>query len=123
MALQPSVTVVEVTGDEDEEWGDEDEVVVWSKNSTDTQGSALDSDNVGVRGKQQGGHHPRGLLVASLANLAISYNVVRGRCPCSTVSIAVGRVLRLSLFRLCVHSSLQLTIVSNGLRAWCVYTY
>ncbi|CAM9151456.1 unnamed protein product [Ectocarpus sp. 8 AP-2014] len=76
MALQPSITVVEVTGDEDEEWGDEDEVVVWSKNSTNTQGSALDGDNVGVRGKQQGRHHPRGLLVASLANLAISYNVV-----------------------------------------------
>ncbi|CAM9365980.1 unnamed protein product [Ectocarpus fasciculatus] len=77
MALQPSITVVEVTGDEDEEWGDEDEVVVWSKNSTNTQGSALDGDdNVhGVRGKQQGGGH-RGLLVASLANLAISYNVV-----------------------------------------------
>ncbi|CAM9289765.1 unnamed protein product [Ectocarpus sp. 13 AM-2016] len=76
MALQPSITVVEVTGNEDDEWGDEDVVVVWSKNSTNTQGSALDGDNVGVRGKQEGGHHPRGLLVASLANLAISYNVV-----------------------------------------------
>lgn len=92
MALQPSVTVVEVTRDEDEEWGDEDEVVVWSKNSTNTQGSALDGDNsVGVRGKQHGGGHHRGLLVASLANLAISYNVVRGRCPFSTLSIAVSR--------------------------------
>lgn len=98
MALQPSVTVVEVTGDDDDEWGDEEEVVVWSNDIHDTAAAAAaeaaatadlsDSlhqphsngsagDGGGSGGKRDQGGHP--LLIASLANLAISYNVVRGR--------------------------------------------
>lgn len=82
-----SVTVVEVTGDDDDEWGDEEEVVVWSNdlngthgNNNNNNGSSLgthdvEADGDGRRGRGEDGH-PRGLLIASLANLAISYNVV-----------------------------------------------
>lgn len=81
-----SVTVVEVTGDDDDEWGDEEEVVVWSNDlngthgNTNNNGSSLGTHDVevdedGRRGRGEDGH-PRGLLIASLANLAISYNVV-----------------------------------------------
>lgn len=85
-----SVTVVEVNGDDDDEWGDEEEVVVWSNDLNGTHGndngaglgggdgdggSSLNThDDEGGRGGEDG--HPRGLLIASLANLAISYNVV-----------------------------------------------
>lgn len=85
-----SVKVVEVNGGDDDEWGDEEEVVVWSNDLNGTHGnnnngaaatadrggdgSSLDThDEDGRRGS---GGHPRGLLIASLANLAISYNVV-----------------------------------------------
>lgn len=85
--MEPSVTVVEVSGDDDEEWGEEDEVVVWSKGVHDTAAMANGGDTSGSfhhsstavgnpTGRRGHGGHPRGLLVASLANLAISYNVV-----------------------------------------------
>lgn len=85
-AMKPSVTVVEVGGDDDDEWGEEEEVVVWS-NGVDTatggyggvsnhHSSGSSVDTAGGTGRDQGGH-PRGLMIASLANLAISYNVVR----------------------------------------------
>lgn len=85
MAMEPSVTVVEVSGDDDEEWGEEDEVVVWSKGVQDTAISNGDSRGSfhhssgsvdSPAGRREQGAHPRGLLIASLANLAISYNVV-----------------------------------------------
>ena len=86
-----SVTVVEVAGDDDDEWGDEEEVVVWSNDLNGTRGnsnnnaadrggdgSSLDTNDLGVDedGRRGKDGHPRGLLIASLANLAISYNVV-----------------------------------------------
>lgn len=86
MAMEPSVTVVEGSGDDDEEWGEEDEVVVWSKGVNDEgatngvgsgpfhHGSSSSVENLASR--REHGAHPRGLLIASLANLAISYNVV-----------------------------------------------
>lgn len=85
MALEPSVTVLGAQGDDDDEWGDEEEVVVWTKNSKDItilNGGNGDSSGVAEAGpmRAQAGH-PRGLLIASLANLAISYNVVRTRRP------------------------------------------
>lgn len=89
-----SVTVVEVVGDDDDEWGDEEEVVVWSNDLNGTHGNNNNNDAAdrrgdltslsthdvevgedGTRGRGEDGH-PRGLLIASLANLAISYNVV-----------------------------------------------
>ncbi|CAM9493408.1 unnamed protein product [Scytosiphon promiscuus] len=80
MALEASVTVMGVQGDDDDEWGEEEEVVVWTRNSADItilNGENGDSSGVANAGlmREQGGH-PRGLLIASLANLAISYNVV-----------------------------------------------
>lgn len=68
-----SVTVVD-GGRDDDEWGEnsEEEVVIWSH---DIRTAAVDDGrDVSRRGFDS---HPRGLLVASLANLAISYNVVR----------------------------------------------
>lgn len=89
MAMEPSVTVVEISGDDDEEWGEEDEVVVWSKGVHDTTATAngdsrrssfhhsgSGSVDHSPAGRREEGGHPRGLLIASLANLAISYNVV-----------------------------------------------
>lgn len=76
----PSVTVEIVQdGDDDDEWGEEEEVVVWSNDlHHDPNAGGVHNVDIDIdlpRG--QGGGHPRGLLVASLANLAISYNVVR----------------------------------------------
>lgn len=85
MAMKPSVTVVEVGGDDDDEWGEEEEVVVWSKGvetataaygGDSIHGSNGDIDNAAGTSTRDRGGHPRGLLIASLANLAISYNVV-----------------------------------------------
>lgn len=92
------MTVMRAHGDDDDEWGDEEEVVVWTNNSRDiTSSTILNGENrddngssvpdaAGVMREQAG--HPRGLLIASLANLAISYNVVRAR------GFAVGRLPR-----------------------------
>lgn len=84
----PSVTVVEVDKDDDDEWGDEEEVVVWSNDLHATNGGGdsfrahtVDIDMAVGEGRGSGGH-PRGLLIASLANLAISYNVVRNIMEC-----------------------------------------
>lgn len=80
MAMETSITVV-VSGDDDEEWGEEDEVVVWSKGVHDTAANRRSGDSSSVdnpTGRREHGGHPRGLLIASLANLAISYNVVSG---------------------------------------------
>lgn len=78
-----SVKVVEIRGDDDDdEWGDEEEVVVWSNdlNGTASRGERDSSGMQTSSGNScERGGHPRGLLIASLANLAISYNVVRAR--------------------------------------------
>lgn len=78
----PSVTVEIVRdGDDDDEWGDEEEVVVWSNDlHNDSNGGGAHSVDIDVDVPRGEGGHPRGLLVASLANLAISYNVVRVCC-------------------------------------------
>lgn len=104
--MEPSVTVVEVSGDDDEEWGEEDEVVVWSKGVQDSaaisngdRGSGSVHHSRGSvdspAGRRGQGGHPRGLLIASLANLAISYNVVSGlrrRSMSTSVQVSVRLV-------------------------------
>lgn len=97
--MQPSVTVVEVTGDDDDEWGEEEEVVVWSNSTATNHASSLHQPhstsggrsgsvsvgNAARDGKGGQGGHP--LLVASVANLAISYNVVRAWEPEESLAV------------------------------------
>lgn len=59
--------------DEDEDWGEEEEVVVWSNNIMDNGHSdALQRTPSMDRCRKKSD-----LMIASLANFAISYNVVR----------------------------------------------
>lgn len=86
MARVTSVTIV----DEDDEWDEGDEVVVWSNGGESLEdgaragagpfaddptmmGRADDADSCS-RGRRS---DQGGMLIASFANLAISYNVVR----------------------------------------------
>lgn len=84
MNISASVTVVDTLGDGEEDWRHgEEEVVVWSNGGETLQhsnGEALGSSTTEVdvdhppAGRDS---HPRALFIASLANLGISYNVVR----------------------------------------------
>lgn len=89
----------------DDEWGEdeEEEVVVWSNDIHDAAATAPTAvnhsssnsfhphssgivSNVAGGGKRDPGGHP--LLIASVANLAISYNVVRASRGLAVVSYA-----------------------------------
>lgn len=87
MNISASVTVVDKFGDGEEDWRHgEEEVVVWSNGAGKTlqhsKGEALGSSTSEIDvGHPCAGRdsHSRALLIASLANLGISYNVVRDR--------------------------------------------
>lgn len=84
MNMSASVTIVDKLEDCEEDWRHgEEEVVVWSNGGETLQhanGEALSSSTTAVdvdhspTGRDS---HPGALLIASLANLGISYNVVR----------------------------------------------